>query len=58
MTNFLSIKEVSAKRELTEWMPQARREAIEAEAVAPTKSEATAKALSGIIRHSPAKPLL
>lgn len=37
----------------TEWMPEALRVPTVAVAVAPTKSEATPKALSGMRRESP-----
>jgi len=39
-------------------MPDAWREAMEAEAAEPTKREATANAFKGMRRESPAKPLL
>lgn len=43
---------------LTERMPENRSEATAAEAEAPTKREATVKALKGMRRESPAYPFL
>ena len=42
----------------TLWMPEPLRSDMEAEAVAPTKRDATAKAFKGMRRESPAWPLL